>query len=182
MPRRIAFACSLALLLCACAGHHALRVTDADRPRALPEAGPVHVHWADPAGFTELRYSRNRAEAARGDWVAQLAGYLRGRIAAQLPPGQRMDVEILDIRRAGDYEYLFGAATDIRVLRDIYPPRMRLHVRRTDASGQVLEDDEQVLSDLGYLSAPQPLSDSDPLRYEKRLIDRWVRRELAAAR
>lgn len=173
-------ACCAALLLGACAGPGPLRVTDAGLPRALPEAGPVSVHWADPARFSELRHSLNRREAARGDWVAQLARYIRARAEAQLPPGQRLDVEILDVERAGEYEFAYGDATDVRVLRDIYPPRMRLLVRRTDAGGRVVEAGERRLADLAYLAMPQPMSDSDPLRYEKRMIDRWLRSELAA--
>jgi len=180
MPRRLPIACSLALLLCACAGPRALQVTDARLPRALPDAGPVAVHWADPARFSELRYSLNRYEAARGDWVEQLAEYIRARGEQQLPPGQRLDVEILDVERAGEYEYPYGGAADIRVLRDVYPPRMRLHVVRTDADGRLLDEGERHLSDLAYLVGPQPLSSTDPLRYEKRMIDRWLRRELAA--
>jgi hypothetical protein len=173
-------ACGLAFALAGCAGAHALRVTDASLPRALPEAGPVNVHWTDPMQFTELRYSFNRNEAARGDWVVQLAEYIRDRAARQLPPGEHLDVEILDIERAGEYEYMFGpGVADIRVMRDVYPPRMRLHVRRTGADGTVLEDGERRISDIAYLTGPQPLSNSDPLRYEKRMIDRWVRRELA---
>ena len=172
-----AFAIAFALTACACA--HALRVTDATRPRALPAAGPVDVHWTDPAQFTELRYSFNRHEAERGDWVVQLAEYIRDRAAKQLPPGEHLDIEILDIERAGDYEYLFGPIADIRVMRDIYPPRMRLHVRRTGADGTVIEEGERRISDIAYLTGPQPLSNTDPLRYEKRMIDRWVRRELA---
>jgi hypothetical protein len=172
-------ACAMTIALAACAGAHALRVTDASLPRALPGAGPVDVHWIDPAQFTELRYSFNRHEAARGDWVVQLAEYIRDRAAQQLPPGERLDVEILDIERAGEYEYFFGPATDIRVMRDIYPPRMRLHVRRTGADGRVIEEGERRISDIAYLTGPQPLSNTDPLRYEKRMIDRWVRRELA---
>ena len=177
---RLLSACVLAFALGACAGPHALRVTDAGQPRGLPDEGPVSVRWSDPAQFTELRYSLNRHEAERGDWVRQLAIYLQSRSAQRLPAGERMDVEILDIQRAGEYEYLFGGATDIRVLRDIYPPRMRLHVRRTGADGHVIEDGERRLSDLAYLAGPQPLSGSDPLRYEKRMIDQWVRRELAS--
>jgi hypothetical protein len=172
-------ACAIAIVLAACAGTHALRVTDAGQPRALPGTGAVNVHWADPTQFTELRYSFNRSEAARGDWVVQLAEYIRDRAAKQLPPGERLDVEILDIERAGEYEYMFGPNTDVRVMRDVYPPRMRLHVRRTGADGALLEDGERRISDIAYLNGPQPLSSSDPLRYEKRMIDRWVRRELA---
>jgi hypothetical protein len=177
--RALLSTCAIAFALAGCAGTHALRVTDASRPRALPEAGPVKVQWADPAQFTELRYSLNRSEAARGNWVVQLAEYIRDRAAKQLPAGERLDVEILDIERAGEYEYIFDPLADIRVMRDIHPPRMRLHLRRTAADGTVLEDGERRISDLAYLMGPQPLSSSDPLRYEKRMIDRWVRRELA---
>lgn len=173
-------ACAATLLLGACAGPRGLRVTDADLPRALPDAGPVSVHWSDPRDFSELRHSLNRNEAARGDWVGQLARYIRTRSAAQLPPGQRLDVEILDIERAGEYEFAYGTSTDVRVLRDVYPPRMRLYVRRVDADGRVIAEGERRLADLAYLASARPLSDSDPLRYEKRLIDRWLRSELRA--
>ena len=170
---------SAVVALCGCAGARPLTVTDPARPRALPDAGPVRVHWQDPAQFTELRHSLNRHEAARGDWVEQLAEHIRERAAKELPPGERFDVEILDVERAGEYEFPFGHANDIRVLRDIYPPRMRLHVRHVDADGRVLEEGERRISDLAYLLGPQPLSSSDPLRYEKRMIDRWLRQELA---
>src|SRR5690606_24824023 len=72
-------------------------VTDPDLPRALPDAGPVSVSWTDPAGFSELRYSGNRWEAQRGDWVNQLAGYVQDRATRRLADGQRMDVTITDI-------------------------------------------------------------------------------------
>lgn len=169
-----------ALALCACAGVRPLTVTDPARPRALPDDGPVGVRWQDPARFAELRHSFNRHEAARGDWVVQLAEHIRERAAAGLPPGERLDVEILDVERAGEYELPWADTHDIRVMRDIHPPRMRLHVRRTAADGRVLDEGERRISDLAYLLGPQPLSSSDPLRYEKRMIDRWLRRELAA--
>lgn len=179
MNVRVLFAAvAFVLALAACAGHP-LRVTDASQPRALPESGPVSVHWGDPAQFTELRHSFNRNEAARGDWVVRLARHIRASAERQLPPGERLDVEILDLERAGEFEYAFGPAADVRVMRNRYPPSMRLHVRRTGADGTVIEDGERRIRDIAYLSVSQPMSDSDPLRYEKRMIDRWVRRELA---
>ena len=177
--RSVVSVAALSFALAACAGMHPLRVTDTSQPRALPASGPVNVHWSDPAQFTELRHSFNRNEAARGDWVVQLARYIRARAERQLPPGERLDVEILDIERAGEYEYAFGPAADVRVMRDRYPPAMRLHVRRVGADGTVLEDGERRIREFAYLNVSQPMSNSDPLRYEKRMIDRWVRRELA---
>ena len=160
--------------------HAASTVTDPSRPRALPADGPVSVEWTDPAEFSELRFSQNRWEAQQGDWVTQLARYLQERAAARLPEGQRMDVTITDIQRAGSFEPWHGAnANNIRVMRDVYPPRMTLQVRITDAEGQVVSEGEQRLVDTAFLMNSRPM-DTDPLRFEKDMIDTWLRRELPA--
>ena len=93
-------------------------VTDPEAPRALSVEGPVQVQWTDPTQFTELRYSRNRWDAERGNWVETLAEYLRTQASKQLPPGQKLDVTITDIKRAGDYEPWHGPRLDdVRVMR-----------------------------------------------------------------
>ena len=56
---------------------------------------------------------------------------------------------------------------------------MTVQFRRLDADGKVVAEGERKLSDPSYLMGIQPLNDSDPLRYEKRMIDSWVRREFA---
>jgi hypothetical protein len=180
MKRSFATVAFVVLLLAGCASDGPMRVTDAGLPRALPTGSNVEVHWGDPALFTELRYSRNRREAAEGDWVRQLAAYLQSRTERALPAGERVDIEILDVARAGDYEWLHGSAEDIRVLRDIHPPRMDLQFTRYDANGAVLAEGERTLSDLAYLMGSQPLGSNDPLRFEKRMIDRWVQREFGS--
>jgi hypothetical protein len=156
-------------------------VTDPERPRALPAEGPVSVDWTDPAQFSELRFSQNRWESEQGDWVTTLARHLQERATTRLPAGQQMDVTITDIRRAGSFEPWHGAnAAHVRVMRDIYPPRMTLEVRITDAGGQVVSEGERNLVDPGFMMNSQPL-DTDPLRHEKRMIDDWLRRELPTA-
>lgn len=159
------------------AGPH---VTDPDLPRALPANGPVSVSWTDPGGFSELRFSGNRWEAERGDWVTQLAEYVQDRAGKRLADGQRMEVTITDIQRAGRYEPGHGFDMDrVRIMRDIYPPRMTLDVRITGADGQVLAEGERKLQDTNYLMGGST-NDHDPLSYEKRMIDTWLRRELPA--
>lgn len=175
-PLIIAFALVVAL---GPAGAKVRNVTDPQAPRALPEQGSVNVRWEDPSKFSELRYSGNRYEAARGNWVEELALYLRDRAQSQLAPGQRLDVNIVDIRRAGMYEPWHGPDLQYtRIIREVYPPRMTLDVRYTNADGSVIAQGERKLSDTGFLMGDNSL-DSDPLRFEKRMIDAWVRREIA---
>ncbi len=171
----------LAALAAAPASVLAANVTDPEAPRALEVTGPVSVSWTDPAEFSDLRYSGNRWAAARGDWVSELARHLQKRAADRLPPGAQMQVTITDIQRAGRYEPWLGMQYDqVRIMRDTYPPRIRLNVRVTGADGRVLAEGERKLQDTSYLQRASMI-DSDILRYEKRLIDDWLRRELPPA-
>lgn len=158
-------------------------VTDANAPRSLAGEGAVAVRWDDPAAFTELRASGNRWEAARGDWVRELAGYLRKRATPLLLPGQRLDVTLHNIKRAGNYEPGRQPGTDnVRMVRDLYPPRIALSFRLRNADGQDVSAGERKLTDLAFLDRTPHVTDTDPLRYEKRLIDDWLQREFATPR
>ena len=60
---------AVALSAAATAPAKTRNVTDPEAPRSLPAEGPVAVQWTDPAQFTELKFSGNRWEAQRGNWV-----------------------------------------------------------------------------------------------------------------
>lgn len=158
------------------------QVTDPSLPRSLSE-GPVTVSWEDPAGFSEIRHSGNPAEARRGTWVQDLATYLATRAAARLAPGQTLEVAIQDIDLAGDYEPWHGPRMrDVRMLRDLYWPRMQLRYTLRDAGGQVVAEGERSLSEMGYLQGLRQAGRSqDPLRYEKEMLDRWLQQEFGQA-
>lgn len=174
----LALPLALAVAVAGCASAGGKDMLAADAPRALPESGPVSVRWNDPATFAELRYSRNRWDAARGNWLTELATYMRKRAELQLPAGERLELTIVDLDRAGDYEPWHGFRfEDTRIIRDIYPPRMTVQYKRYDASGAVVADGERKLSDPAFLLGSSPINESDPLRYEKRMIDSWLRRE-----
>lgn len=168
------------LALTASATARSRNVTDRDLPRALPEQGPVAVRWEDPQTFSEIRYSRNTSESRRGNWVEQLAAHLRKQAQPRLAAGERLEVTITDIDLAGEYEPWLGPQFyDTRLIRDLYPPRIALRFKRVAADGTTLAEGERRLSDPGFLmSSSTTGSSSDPLRFEKHLIDRWLRREL----
>ncbi len=151
------------------------KVTDPDIPRELPSHDPVSVSWTDPAQFTEIRTSLNRRESERGNWVVDLAEYLQQQAGKRLQPGQRMDITITNVKLAGEYEPGRGIQmNDVRVVKDIYPPRMELQYKLLDADGSILAEGDDKLVDSAFLMGSNPLS-SDRLRYEKRMIDDWLR-------
>lgn len=169
----------LVLLATATAGARTRNVTDPDAPRSLPDEGPVAVQWSDPAEFTDLKFSGNRWRAAQGDWVRQLAEHLRETATRRLPEGERMEVTITDIGRAGRYEPWQGIQMqDVRILRDHYPPSMKLEFHHYGADGSVLAEGSRELRDTGYLMGGSNVGGRENLYYEKRMIDEWVRDEL----
>lgn len=153
-------------------------VTDPNTPRELPTANAVSIDWTDPARFTDLRYSGNRWEAAQGNWVVELATYLQKQAGKRLAPGQQMHITITDIRRAGSYEPGRGFNMDrIRIVKDIYPPRVTLNFELKDANGQIVAEGERKLVDSAFLMGGGNVLDTDPLRFEKRMLDDWLYRE-----
>lgn len=178
LPGTVFAGIALALLVAGPVVAKPRNVTDADAPRSLPAEGPVSIDWTDPAQFSDIRYSGNRWEAERGNWVEQLAQYLQKSALKKLPQGESLQVTITDIKRAGSYEPWHGAnLRDTRIIRDMYPPRISLTFKRLDSRGEVIEQGERKLSDSGFLTGSTRFGDSDPLRYEKRMLDDWLKRE-----
>ncbi|KRG71668.1 DUF3016 domain-containing protein [Pseudoxanthomonas dokdonensis] len=155
-----------------------VKVTDPSLPRALPQTQPVSVQWNDPSEFGEMRYSGNRRESERGTWVKDLAQYMQDKATRYLQPGQQLDITITDITRAGSY-LPTGASPNldtVRVIKDIYPPRISLDFKLSDGNGQVISEGQRKLVDSAFLMGSNSM-DTDTLRYEKRMIDDWLRRE-----
>jgi hypothetical protein len=177
--KTLALPLAMALLLAGCATAGNTGMLSPNAPRALPAQGPVSVAWADPATFTEFKASGNRQASAEGPWLTQLAQYMRKQAAKSLPAGDRLELTIVDIQRAGRYEPWHGIdRQNVRMIRDIYPPRMTVKFRELDASGAVIAEGERKLTDMAFLMNAAPFNDTDPLRYEKRMVDSWLRRDI----
>lgn len=138
----------------------------------------VQVTWAPNDQLSEVRQnSMHRGYLQPAQWQQSLGDYLRRRAERLLPAGQQLDVTIDDIKLAGDFEPWRGPdMQDVRFMKDIYPPRIDLHFRLTGASGATLREGSAKLRDLAYLQHALP-NDSDPLRYDKRMIGDWLRAE-----
>ena len=66
----------------------------------------------------------------------------------------------------------------VRVIKDHYPPRIDLDFVLRDASGAVVAEGARELRDMGFMQRAGAAMNSDALRYEKQLIDDWLRRDL----
>jgi len=153
-------------------------LADADKGPAR-----VQVTWAPAEQLTEVKDNPiNRGWIRTSDWEKMLADHLRARADRVLPEGQQLHVAIDDIKLAGSFEpWRRPGMDDARIMKDIYPPRMRLHYRLLSNDGATIREGEAKLTDGAFLQR-SPASSTDPLRFDKRLIDDWLRKEFAPAR
>lgn len=145
---------------------------------SAPTAPDVSVHYDHPEKFTETRETRALAPTrASNDYLETLSQYIQKRAAARLKPGEKLQVVITDIDRAGSFEPWHGPRlSEVRIIKDIYPPRIDLHFSLRDASGKVIEQGQRKLRDPAFMYDQTGIgSGSDSLIYEKKLIDRWLR-------
>lgn len=92
-----------------------------------------------------------------------------------LPVTQNMKVEILDVDLAGRYEsFRLRRTDDVRVLKAEDWPRIKLRYTLTEGD-KVLRQGEEWVSDMNYLERVNTYSQSDPLRYEKLMLEEWFR-------
>jgi hypothetical protein len=139
----------------------------------------VSVRYKDPQHFTEARRNFGLHLVRPDAYLEPLRIYIAQRASRILAPGQRLDIEVTDVVRAGQYEPWRGPDfNDVRIIKDIYPPRIDLNFTLYGADGKVLREGSRKLRDAAFLSRSSPV-DQDSLRYEKSLIDLWLRKGAA---
>lgn len=136
----------------------------------------VNMRYKDPQHFTEAKRSPGMHLIDANDYLKPLKDYIVQRASRILAPGQRLDIEVTDVKRAGEYEPWRGPRfDDVRIIKDIYPPLIDLNFTLYSVDGKVLREGQRKLRDPAFLSHSFG-SDQDSLRYEKSLIDSWLRK------
>lgn len=142
----------------------------------------VYVTFVAPEKFTDVKNDWISSDGYRDGVLAELKRQIETTAQACVAEGQRLEIMVTDVDLAGDFEPQQGPDFDhIRILREIYPPRMKVEFRLIGTDGQVVSEGKRHLQQLGYLmTLAQPTY--DPLRYDKDLIRTWLRQEFKRSR
>lgn len=146
-----------------------------------PAASRVAVVFDHPEKYTDLKdnWSDSENERGRDRYLPPLREYLEQTLANRLPAGQQLTITFSDIDLAGDFEPWRGVQfDDVRIVKDIYVPRMNFSFKVTDASGAVIKSGERKLIDMGFQLSITPAFRDDPLRYEKAMLASWFSQEI----
>lgn len=137
-------------------------------------AGEATVTFIHPETYWDLP----RYDGERDDTLKEIADHFIY-LAKKLPANEELKVEVLELDLAGHLRpVMHGPSNEIRVLRggaDWPTMRIRYSLLR---DGQVVASGEDRLANMDYLMRLNRYSSSDPLRYEKQMLDDWFKQDL----
>ena len=142
----------------------------------------ISVTFISPERFTDVSRRRYASERERDGILRELAATMQRSAGEYLRDDLRLEIAVKDVDLAGDFEWWRRSHfDDVRIVRDLYPPRMNIGYRLRDARGRLVKQGEDRLSDQNYLFGTV-LTDSDPLRHDKKLFRDWLRSEFTEYR
>ena len=135
----------------------------------------VEVIFDHPEKFADVKGDSMDSPKGRDIMLDQIREFLETRATELLPAGQKLALTFTDIDLAGEYEpWRGGQWSDVRIIKDIYPPRFVFSYKLTDATGTVLKEDKVDLHDLTFMTRVT-IGRDDPLHYEKDILGDWIR-------
>lgn len=133
------------------------------------------VTFTAPDKFADVPFSSVERDRVLGD----LSDYIV-KLAAKLPPGQDLKVEVLDVDLAGEVKPTSRGREDLRILRGgaDWP---QIHLRYwLQQNGAVIKSGDERLADMNYLDRAGSIGNESSLRYEKRMLETWFRTKVLA--
>ncbi len=171
---------TIRLFLTAVAGLAAVSAGFAAEPAAGPDR--TEVIFSHPEKFADVRNSYTENDKDRDAILGQLKDYIVQRSKFYIPEGQKLTITVTDVDMAGDFEPWRGPQmTDVRIVKDIYPPKVDLEFKLTGADGRIVKEGKRQLRDLAFMMKSNT-APNDNLRFEKALLDDWLRADFPRAK
>ena len=152
------------------------------QPPGARTVARAEVVFFEPEKFTDVRDSQ-MGDYKRTTYLDQIRDHLLEQAKYFVPEGHKLTVTVSDIDMAGDFEPWRGPRfDDIRIVKDIYPPTVKLSFRLTDADGKVVKEGTRELRDLAFMMKITMGFRDDSVRHEKALLDDWLRADFPRVR
>lgn len=138
-------------------------------------AGEAKLTWHEPDQYTDIREGFESRDSFREKLFSDFESIFAD-LAKGLPDGTLLEVTVTDLDLAGEVSLRHHFAwRDIRVLKDIYFPRMSFHYILRDRDQRVLQSGSEDLKDLGFLSSWGRFG-MTRFSFEERMLRNWFRK------
>lgn len=138
------------------------------------QAAELNINWKDPQEYRDIRAGTvMNQEQFEQRVIGELTEQFEESAQRLLPSNYVLDIAVDNVDLAGDIEYFIGPFNqDMRVVRDLYFPRLDFSYELRDSEGKVVARGEEDVKDTNFYVMREYVRD-EPLFYEKQMIDDW---------
>ena len=149
---------------------------------SLAGAGEVKVTWQDPDKYTDIRPGNESRDSFRAQVFEEL-GKVFTELGKKLPDDVQWNVTVTDLDLAGEVRPMMRpGGNDIRVIKDIYWPRMSFNYTMTNAKGESSAEGTEDRSDMSFMMNRSINTGNGNFQYESRMIEDWFQKQLKSSK
>jgi hypothetical protein len=150
--------------------------TSSPSPVTSVPTSQVEVVFDHPDKFLDIRDRNNPTDAGEKEVMATLRDYIVQRAPRYLSPGSSLKITFVDVKLAGVFR--IGGLGDRRVVLSTTPPLFKFSWSVTDRTGRVVDRAREILDEPDFKDLFSDADEGDPYRYEKAVLDDWMRNRL----
>jgi hypothetical protein len=139
---------------------------------APAQAAQVEVKWTNPDKYSDVDAGQEHRQHFKDRTFKAFEEHF-AKMAEALPEQQKLVFDITNLDLAGDVN--FGGMKRIRIIKDIFFPRMEFSYQLLNADNTVVKSAEVSLKDMGFLMHNSFRYRNKSLSYEKDMLDDWFR-------
>jgi len=128
------------------------------------------VTWTDYEKYRDIRPANGHRKHFRESTFYNFEKHFT-KLAKMLPEGQVLKIDVTDVDLAGDTNA--GGIDRIRIVKNVYFPRINLSYQLLNTDGSELEAGEVKLKDMNFMTTSRLKYRNQSLGYEKNMIDDW---------
>jgi len=133
-------------------------------------AATSEVTWTNPDKYTDIRSGDESRKHFRGRVFNSVEKHL-AKLAKKLPNEQVVKIEFTNVDLAGDTH--FGGISRIRVIKDIYAPRLTFNYKLVNEDGTIDSEGEASLRDMAFMMRSRLKYRHKSFGYERQMLDEW---------
>ncbi|QDE32651.1 MULTISPECIES: DUF3016 domain-containing protein [Shewanella] len=142
------------------------------------EVGVVKIEWQNPKDFSDIKTSNELQSRFETRLFETLTNNINKQAEKILKPNQKLEMIVTNFDLAGDMRPTFGATpSDLRVVKDLYPPRATFSYTITENGNVIIAGDEKI-TDMSFMYNTRRLNNK-PFQYETTLFDDWLNKTIA---
>jgi len=136
----------------------------------VAHAATSEVTWTDYEKYRDIRPGNESRKRFRERTFKNFEEHFT-KLAGNLAEGKILKIEVTDVDLAGDT--LAGGVDRLRIVKDIYSPRINFSYELVNADGTEVVSAEVVLRDMSFMQGSSLKYRNDSLGYEKKMLDDW---------